>query len=587
MSNDKPDNNPSVVDAAVSGYNDVADSATSGGEKLAQTAQNTVSAVNHDVAQNTAVAGRSYATAGRNLSVTFGEVEAMTAAIQGLNRFVVPLIGTVGSVATDPDLVASLILSPITGANAEAAALNAAARLSANLVVTEGLALITASVVTTYQLADSALSSAAATLRADVRITGSALGGLSTVSGSFVLAEGQTAGSILGGVWGVTTATVDLVGSAITLPPLIAGIIFAGIGALTSGILTEAGGSIRDAAGKSLTNNPWDIVGLFSAVAAAPFSWNDAWANTAGDFQGILGATGSSYDDILGLLIHDGHTRGMFRDGDAHLGGSGLSEGIIENRARTAAGQSGNEIYGSKNALNLDPKFHILPNDVASMLAGSAQIDRVGLGGASVIRIVESTHADGQNSYIVQIPSTQSWMPIAGSIPNDVTSDLYAMRYGDQTALAHAVFDAMSKAGIATGPGAPPVMLTGFSLGGITAGAMAADPHGYNIQQVVTAGAPIGGMDIPSTTHVTAFEARQDAVPTLDGTANPSSWTTIHQNAYRLANEATPIASTPLNAHLANRYAVMAKENPAVNNDPAIGKFFQGTLTVTDQYATR
>jgi hypothetical protein len=27
--------------------------------------------------------------------------------------------------------------------------------------------------------------------------------------------------------------------------------------------------------------------------------------------------------------------------------------------------------------------------------------------------------------------------------------------------------------------------------------------------------------------------------------------------------------------------------NPAVNNDPAIGKFFQGTLTVTDYYSSR
>jgi dienelactone hydrolase len=131
------------------------------------------------------------------------------------------------------------------------------------------------------------------------------------------------------------------------------------------------------------------------------------------------------------------------------------------------------------------------------------------------------------------------------------------------------------------------VMLTGFSLGGITAGAIAAEPHGYNIQQVVTAGAPIGGMNIPSATHVTAFEARQDAVPTLDGAANPSSWTTIHQNAYRLANEDMPFPSSPANAHLADRYGVMAKANPAVNNDPAIGKFFRGTLTVTDQYATR
>ena len=31
----------------------------------------------------------------------------------------------------------------------------------------------------------------------------------------------------------------------------------------------------------------------------------------------------------------------------------------------------------------------------------------------------------------------------------------------------------------------------------------------------------------------------------------------------------------------------MAKENPAVNNNPELAKFFQGTQTVTDYYVRR
>lgn len=42
-----------------------------------------------------------------------------------------------------------------------------------------------------------------------------------------------------------------------------------------------------------------------------------------------------------------------------------------------------------------------------------------------------------------------------------------------------------------------------------------------------------------------------------------------------------------MNAHDANRYAVMAKENPGLSNDPAIAKFFSGSSSVTDFYANR
>lgn len=582
MSNDTPDNNPSIGDAINAAAAGVTASATSGVESVARATEPIV----HSVEQNVGAAGRSYVSAGRELAVTFADVDAMNLAILDLNRFVVPLIGTVASIPIDPDLVASLVLSPVTGANAEAAALGAAARLTANLVVTEGLALIAGNIVSTYQLADSTLSAAAATLRADIGILGSAAAGAPSVNASALIAGAHNAGSALEGLGKIAVIYDEATSAAENLVLVAIGLAAAGAAALVSGVLTEYGESVGEAAGKTLADNPWNVA-AFGTQVVQNFSPSDAWANSLENLQGILGATGPLYDDMLSLLIHDGHTFGWFRDGQAHLGVPTVTEQAIEGANFTAASDSAAAIYGPDGRITVDLKNRILPSDVASLFAGSAQIDNVGQSDFADIRIIKSENGPDQTAYTVQIPSTQVWDFSASAAPNDVTSDLYAMRFGDQSALAHAVFDAMSKAGIATGPGAPPVMLTGFSLGGITAGAIAADPHGYNIQQVVTAGAPIGGMDIPSTTHVTAFEARQDAVPSLDGTANPSSWTTIHQNAYRLANEATPYTSTPMNAHLANRYAVMAKENPAVNNDPAIGKFFQGTLTVTDHYATR
>ena len=41
------------------------------------------------------------------------------------------------------------------------------------------------------------------------------------------------------------------------------------------------------------------------------------------------------------------------------------------------------------------------------------------------------------------------------------------------------------------------------------------------------------------------------------------------------------------NVHDPNRYAVMAVNNPTVNNDPNITRFLGGTLTVTDYAAVR
>jgi hypothetical protein len=275
----------------------------------------------------------------------------------------------------------------------------------------------------------------------------------------------------------------------------------------------------------------------------------------------------------------------MFRDGQAHLGAPNVTQQAIEAANMSTASDSAAAIYGPDGRMAVDPEHRILPSDVASLFASSAQIDEVGNSGFADIRIIKSENGPDQTAYTVQVPSTQDWSPWTGAVPNDLTSDLYSMRYGDQTALAQAVFDAMSKAGIPTGPGAPPVMMTGFSLGGITAGAIAADPHGYNVQQLVTAGAPIGGMNIPSSIHVTALEATQDFVPTLDGKENPSSWTTLREGGHALADANGSMS--PWGVHSANQYGVMAKENPTVNTDPAIGGFFQGKLTVTDYYASR
>lgn len=76
-----------------------------------------------------------------------------------------------------------------------------------------------------------------------------------------------------------------------------------------------------------------------------------------------------------------------------------------------------------------------------------------------------------------------------------------------------AVLAAMQQAGV--GPN-DPVMLVGFSQGGIMAGHLAAYNSDDNWDAVVVAGAPIDSMPIPSTTTVVSVQHSGDPVPRLD-----------------------------------------------------------------------
>ena len=234
------------------------------------------------------------------------------------------------------------------------------------------------------------------------------------------------------------------------------------------------------------------------------------------------------------------------------------------------------------------------PHSISDLMNGSAQIDANDqLNGKdnafARIRVIRVEGAPPH--FIVEIPSTQSWDWKSGATPNDLTSDTAAMM-GRQTALSSAVEAAMRKAGITS---TDPVMLEGFSLGGITAGAMAADPtlH-YNITHVVTAGAPIANFDIPSHVQVLSLEHNEDPVARLDGTANPdlSHWTTVHADAPLLLTD-DGVAPGIAKSHNAERYAETAAAAAASGNvsvdawQHSANGFFTGNGTVIDYGAQR
>ncbi|GGL77537.1 hypothetical protein HUN58_17405 [Curtobacterium sp. Csp1] len=487
------------------------------------------------------------------IKVDYAEIDRLTTGITALNTFAGPLVPKVGALSIDGDLLASAILSPGTALAAEGAVINASAQLSVTIVSTKALVIITASISKVYEAAEAGLAAALAGLSVGVH-EAFAFGVQVAVNATLV--------------------TETVVYTTVALSFLAKDAVESGVAADVLGI---AGHSIAQAfaASAGQQGTLTDRLSVFVKETARNFGENfmaelpkmspklvsmeEAWL---GDLRGS-----GTYDGLLATLIAGGQRLGSFQDGK-HT----FLEGLISPEERTK--RSEDAVFASESALDTtlktDADGNIIPTDLQSLLASAGQIDAVGQQDFGDIRITKVVGPDGIERYTVQIPSTQSWDPVAGRAPNDLTSDVHAMRYGSNTALAEAVKDAMRREGIVD----QPVMLVGFSLGGITAGAIAADPDGFNVQQVVTAGSPVGAMRIPDTTHVTSFESTSDPVAALDGTLNPArpSWQTIRGDAPIKADEDIPMASV-VDAHDANRYAVMAQQQGRVNASDDIAKF--------------
>lgn len=226
------------------------------------------------------------------------------------------------------------------------------------------------------------------------------------------------------------------------------------------------------------------------------------------------------------------------------------------------------------------------PIDLAHALKDAAYVDKLGHDSAdsadeTVIKVTKVVDADGIVRWRIALPSTQEWLSRfdgdQGAV-NDLDSNLALMLTPAlRSQYERAVLAAMQQAGV--GPD-DPVMLVGFSQGGIMAGYLAAYNSDYNWDAVVVAGAPIDSMPIPSTTKVVSVQHDGDPVPRLDtiiavGTGgysppNTPNWTTIH--------EASPLAPSGVSGiHNAAAYNRTLQDSidqvPASTQDALEGYF--------------
>lgn len=220
-----------------------------------------------------------------------------------------------------------------------------------------------------------------------------------------------------------------------------------------------------------------------------------------------------------------------------------------------------------------------------SLAALFGNIDRLGDGHASEVRVTAVPDGAGGHSWIVEIPGTQQWEAESGTNPSNLATNLRLMA-GYDTAMETAVLEAVhrSMSEVAAQQGVPlaelqaqPVTLAGHSQGGIVAAALAADPgNGLHVTQVVTGGSPIAAMDIPEDVSVLSIEHTQDPVPRLDGDPNPGGpgWTTVTRDVHGTDGVA---AGSPISAHGGRVYAdTAALVSAQAAEDPALALALQG-----------
>ncbi|HEX5858848.1 MAG TPA: hypothetical protein VFY91_12140 [Microbacterium sp.] len=227
---------------------------------------------------------------------------------------------------------------------------------------------------------------------------------------------------------------------------------------------------------------------------------------------------------------------------------------------------------------------------ISSAFDSSAEVDNLGNNpdgegpdDSGVIKVVKVVGPDGSISWRVTLPSTQDWVMGPdngllgdGGATNDLDSNIALILTPEmRTQYERAVMEALRQAGVEPGPGGDPIMLVGFSQGGIMAGHLAANrSDSYNFQAVVVAGAPIDHMNIPPKTTVVSFQHAGDPVHQLDGITldggprNNDHWMTFSETA-----------DDPGHAHSAHEYGLTLDDNvdEVVDFAPELEQFFVET----------
>jgi hypothetical protein len=203
-----------------------------------------------------------------------------------------------------------------------------------------------------------------------------------------------------------------------------------------------------------------------------------------------------------------------------------------------------------------------VPSNAADVLSWAGLVDQVGGDQRAVVDVAKVTHEDGSVAWIVTVPSTQDWV-LGGDkgASNDLDADLVLHLFpGLRTQYERGVLDAMAQAGI---PPEDPVLLSGWSLGGIGGGRLIeSDVGGYRYEGLICAGSPIDHMAIPQDVNVLQVKHTMDVVHRTD-LIEANRDTTRHVALWDgpRSGGVAPLQANPIGAHSNAAYVETLRAN--------------------------
>ncbi|PRY67995.1 hypothetical protein B0I08_105159 [Glaciihabitans tibetensis] len=219
----------------------------------------------------------------------------------------------------------------------------------------------------------------------------------------------------------------------------------------------------------------------------------------------VRGAMHSSDDVLGGALQLPAELLTLLGDEGAGLTNLSTAATLVVLLGRTAGvlRESGVAVTQSTAAPATAPR---------SLAGRAARIPRPSAGTGEQIRIDRYSTPGQPDRFEVYVAGTIDFGVVSDEEPWDMTSNITGIA-GMPAASPAAVMEAMAQAGITA---TSPVVLTGYSQGGLVA-AVVASSGNYNTQALVTFGAPSGPVQIPSGIPVLAVRHTDDIVPALGG----------------------------------------------------------------------
>ena len=211
------------------------------------------------------------------------------------------------------------------------------------------------------------------------------------------------------------------------------------------------------------------------------------------------------------------------------------------------------------------------PGDLPGLMHHLAETDDLSPGDRpgdqGTIEVQTLTASDGSVRHVVYLPGTDDLTTTPFSQDGDVRDLPTNLRLiaGHDTTYAAGIEEAMRRAGIGAHE---PVLLVGHSQGGMEAAAILAHGSPFHVTHVVTAGSPTAQVhDLPAGSHVLSLENRGDVVPLLDGHDNPD---TRQQVTVQFDDHETSVAANHAMGHyVRGAAAVESSTDPSVREQLA------------------